>query len=108
MYFRHILRTQLIGTRAAHLNRLHRVRGAEVTLAALKLAVLINVLFLLTSAERVDNSRPRSSGGGCGEPAELHHQEVWTSVPLSGCSVCKLAAVFSFRVWKGTPDWPKH
>ncbi|XP_059192455.1 histidine triad nucleotide-binding protein 2, mitochondrial isoform X1 [Centropristis striata] len=72
MYLRQILRTQLIGTRTAHLNRLQRVCWAEV--APLKIIILISILFSFTTAEHVDNNNP-SSSGGCREPAVSHHQE---------------------------------
>ncbi|XP_074495213.1 histidine triad nucleotide-binding protein 2, mitochondrial isoform X1 [Sebastes fasciatus] len=75
MYFRHILRRQLIGTRTAHFNPLHRVCGAQVAALKITSLFLIYSFFLLSSAEHFDNNCPTSSGGGCGEPAEPHHQE---------------------------------
>lgn len=80
MYFRHILRRQLIGTRTAHFNPLHRVCGAQVAALKITSLFLIYSFFLLSSAEHFDNNCPTSSGGGCGEPAEPHHQEVWSIV----------------------------
>ncbi|XP_037634614.1 histidine triad nucleotide-binding protein 2, mitochondrial isoform X1 [Sebastes umbrosus] len=74
MYFRQILRTQLIGTRTAHFNRLHRFCGAQVAALNITSLILIYSLFSLSAAEHVDNNCPTSSGGG-GEPAVLHHQE---------------------------------
>lgn len=76
MSLRQLLRTGLVGTRTAHLSRLHRVCRAEV--AALNITCfalfLVNISLSLAAA---DNSYPAASpGGGCGRPAEPHHQEV--------------------------------
>ncbi|XP_029294990.1 LOW QUALITY PROTEIN: histidine triad nucleotide-binding protein 2, mitochondrial [Cottoperca gobio] len=76
MYFRQMLRTQLIGTRAAHLHRLHRVCRAEVAPLKISRVFLINIFFLLTAAGHVDNNC--ATGGGCGESAVPHHQELCT------------------------------
>ncbi|XP_070690216.1 histidine triad nucleotide-binding protein 2, mitochondrial isoform X1 [Pempheris klunzingeri] len=75
MYFRQLLRTQFVGIRAAHLNRLHRVCRAEVAALKINSLVLLNILFSLSAAEHFDSSCPASSGGGCREPAAAHHQE---------------------------------
>ncbi|XP_044185694.1 histidine triad nucleotide-binding protein 2, mitochondrial isoform X1 [Thunnus albacares] len=76
MYFRQIIRTQLVGTRTAHLNLLHRVCRAEV--ASLKINrvvfILVFILFSLSAAEHFHDC-PTSPGGGCGTPAVSHHQE---------------------------------
>lgn len=85
MYFRQILRTRLCGAGAARLFR----PVCRVQVAALKtnlfVLVLVNILCLLAEAEHLD-SRPSRPAGGCGEPAEPHHAQVWlaaTPRPLS-------------------------
>ncbi|XP_008292381.1 histidine triad nucleotide-binding protein 2, mitochondrial isoform X1 [Stegastes partitus] len=71
MFLRRALRTQLAGTRAAQLGRIHRVCRAEVAAV-----ILLNVFCPVPAAERLG---PASSGGGCGEPSvpphHLHHPE---------------------------------
>lgn len=70
-YFRQILRTQLRGAAAARLFRpVCRVQVAAPKTNLLVL-VLVNILCLLAEAEHF---RP---AGGCGEPAEPHHAQVW-------------------------------
>ncbi|XP_030272495.1 histidine triad nucleotide-binding protein 2, mitochondrial isoform X1 [Sparus aurata] len=75
MYLRQLLRTGLVGNRTTHLSRLHRVCRVEV--AALHITCL--ALFFMNislSIAAADNNYPASSpGGGCGKPAEPHHQE---------------------------------
>lgn len=76
MYFRQILRTQLCGAGAARLFRpVCRVQVASLKTNLLVL-VIVNILCLLAEAEHLD-SRPSRSAGGCGEPAEPHHAQVW-------------------------------
>ncbi|XP_034547727.1 histidine triad nucleotide-binding protein 2, mitochondrial isoform X1 [Notolabrus celidotus] len=72
MYFRQILRTWIIGTRVAHLNRVHRVVRVEVS-ALVNRLIIISILFMLTAAEHVGNKCPTSLGGGCGKPAAPNH-----------------------------------
>lgn len=89
MYFRHLLRTQLVGLRAAQLLRLH----PEVSALKINSLILINILFSSSAAEHLDNSCPVSSGGVCGKPAAPQHREVWfVIVPLHlhkmFCFVC--------------------
>lgn len=76
MNFRQILRTQLIVTRRAHLNRLQLVCRAEVALLAKTFffVVLLNMLFTVNAAE---HDCPTIPGGGSGTPAVPHHQQVW-------------------------------
>ena len=81
MYLRQILRTHLVGTRVAHLSRLHRVCRAEVAPLQINSVVLIlvtlNILFSLSAAEHIHDC-PTSPGGSCGTPAASHHPEVWS------------------------------
>lgn len=95
MYFRQILRTRLCGAGAARLFR----PVCRVQVAALKtnllVLVLVNILCLLAEAEHLD-SRPSRPAGGCGEPAEPHHAQVWlaaTPRPL-----CMSYSMFCVRV----------
>ncbi|KAM3610315.1 uncharacterized protein V6R79_002238 [Siganus canaliculatus] len=76
MNFRLILRTQLLGTRAAYLNA--ALRGCRVEVAALRtchlVVIVLNILLTLAAAEHVDNC-PTSPGGDCGKSAAPCHQE---------------------------------
>lgn len=85
MYFRQVLRTVVVGTRTAHLNRLHRVCRAEVAALKINRLILTNIFISLAAAEHFDNNCPTSPGGGSGKPTLPCHQQVWFVVPLTSC-----------------------
>ncbi|XP_041643886.1 histidine triad nucleotide-binding protein 2, mitochondrial isoform X1 [Cheilinus undulatus] len=75
MYLRHILRTQFIGSRVAHLNLVHRVCRAQVSVFNINLVILINIFFMITAAVQLDNNCPTKLGCGIGKPALPHKPE---------------------------------
>ncbi|XP_054867323.1 histidine triad nucleotide-binding protein 2, mitochondrial [Amphiprion ocellaris] len=68
MYYRQVVRTLLVGTRAPLFGRVHRVSQVAAV-------ILLNVFLSLAAAERFvsDRCRPSSSGGGCDRPSLTHH-----------------------------------